>query len=333
MKLYTYQVATKIGPFERIGAELNGKIVDLNLACATYLTKAKDPNPYASAAFYLPPHMIAFFEGGDTSKKMARESLEFVKDELQKNGQTEGPRNEQILYSFGEVKLMAPVPRPNLVRDCIVFLEHFRGRWEKRGWPIPDVFYKYPPYATQSGAIIAGTGDPIWMPRYTKQLDFEMELGLYIGKKGIDIREEEAEQYIAGFTVFNDVSARDVQMEEGGMRMGPSKGKNFEHGSIMGPCLVTPDEIDYNNLKMIVRINGELMAEDNSKDMYHKFPKILAHISQEEYLYPGDFIASGTCPHGTAQDTIKRWLQPGDVLELEIEGIGTIRNEIMSRPS
>jgi 2-keto-4-pentenoate hydratase/2-oxohepta-3-ene-1,7-dioic acid hydratase in catechol pathway len=332
MKLYTYQIATKIGPFERIGAEVDGKIVDLNLACTAYLTKTKDPDPYGSAAFYIPPHMIHFFQGGDKSKAMAQESLEFIKDELQKNGKMEGPRNEQILYAFDEVKLMAPVPRPNLVRDCIVFLEHFRERWGKRGWPIPDVFYKYPPYATQSGAIVAGTGDPIWMPRYTKQLDFELELGLYIGKKGIDIREEEAEQYIAGFTVYNDVSARDVQMEEGGMRMGPSKGKNFEHSSIMGPCLVTTDQIDYNNLKMIVRINGNLMAEDNSKDMYHKFPKIISHISQEEYLYPGDFIASGTCPHGTAQDTIKRWLQPGDVLELEIEGIGTIRNEIMMRP-
>lgn len=238
MKLYTYQVTTKIGPFERIGAELNGKIVDLNLACVTYLTKGKDPNPYGSAAFYIPPRMINFFEGGDKSKKIAQESLKFIKDELQKNEKIEGPRNEQILYSFDEVKLMAPVPRPNLVRDCIVFLEHFRERWEKRGWPIPDVFYKYPPYATQSGAIVAGTGDPIWMPRYTKQLDFELELGLYIGKKGIDIREEEAEQYIAGFTVFNDVSARDVQMEEGGMLYGPIQGEEFRaqqhHGSLSG---------------------------------------------------------------------------------------------------
>ncbi|MDI6753778.1 MAG: fumarylacetoacetate hydrolase family protein [Thermodesulfobacteriota bacterium] len=113
--------------------------------------------------------------------------------------------------------------------------------------------------------------------------------------------------------------------------MGPAKGKNFEHGSIMGPCLVTPDELDYNNLKMIVRVNGNVYAEDNSQDMYHKFPKIIARISEEEYLYPGDFIASGTSPHGTAQDTIGRWLQPGDVLELEIEGIGAIRNQVVKR--
>lgn len=333
MKLYTYRVATCIGLFERIGGELNGKLVDLNLACVTYLAEQQDPNPYASAAFYIPPHMIKFFEGGEKSKKMARESLDFAKEKLAKDGKIAGPNNEQILYSFDEVKLMAPVPRPNIVWDCMVFLEHFRGRWEKRGWPVPDVFYKLPCYATQSGAVVAGTGDPIWMPRYTQQLDFELELGLYIGKKGIDIPEEEAEQYIAGFTVFNDVSARDIQAEEGGMRMGPAKGKNFEHGSIMGPCLVTPDELDYNNLKMIVRVNGQVLAEDHSKDMYHKFPKIIARISEEEYLYPGDFIASGTSPHGTAEDTIKRWLQPGDIVELEIEGIGAIRNQVMKRPT
>ena len=150
------------------------------------------------------------------------------------------------------------------------------------------------------------------MPRYTEQLDFELEMGIYIGKRGIDIPEGNAEDYIAGFTVFNDVSARDVQYEEMQLRLGPAKGKNFEHGSIMGPCMVTPDEIDYNNLRMIARVNGEVVADDNSRDMYHKFPTIVARISEEEYLYPGDFIASGTSPCGTTHASkLGRWLQPG----------------------
>ena len=103
------------------------------------------------------------------------------------------------------------------------------------------------------------------------------------------------------------------------MHMGPAKGKNFENGSIMGPCLVTPDEIDYNNLRMIAIVNGEVVADDNSKKMYQKFPKIVSRISAEVYLHPGDFIASGTCPHGTTHaSTLGRWLQPGDVVELEI---------------
>jgi len=332
MKLYTYEVSTRVGNFERIGVELEGKIVDLNLACATYFKEKKEPNPYDYASFLIPPNMVKYLEGGERSKKAAIQSLEFVKDRLKTERQMVGPKGEQIIYEFSEVKLMAPVPRPNIVRDCMVFLEHFRERWEERGWGIPQVFYKWPCYATQSGSIVAGTGDPIVIPPYTKQLDYELELGLYIGKTGINIPEKEAEDYIAGFTIFNDVSARDVQSEETQMRLGPAKGKNFEHGSIMGPCLVTPDEIDYNNLRMTARVNGEVVADDNSRDMYHKFPKIIAHISQEEYLRTGDFIASGTSPHGSIRESnLGRWLQPGDVIEMEIEGIGIIRNQVVER--
>lgn len=330
MRLYTYSIRTPIGRFERIGAETDGKLIDLNLACASFFAEKGEPNPYEYASFLVPPQMVKFLEGGEKSKKAAFHCLEFVNEALQGAGMVTGPDDEQIIYRFDEVQIMAPVPRPNIVRDCMVFLEHFRKNWKRRGIEVPDVFYKWPCWATQSGAVVVGTGSPILMPKYTGQLDFELELGLYIGSKGINISEEEAEDHIAGFTVFNDVSARDVQYEEQQMRLGPAKGKNFEHGSIMGPCLVTPDEIDYNNLRMIARVNGEVVADDNSRDMYHKFPSIIARISEEEYLYPGDFIASGTSPHGTTHaSTLGRWLRPGDVVELEIEGIGVIRNEVV----
>jgi 2-keto-4-pentenoate hydratase/2-oxohepta-3-ene-1,7-dioic acid hydratase in catechol pathway len=326
MKLYTFEVSTSIGKFQRIGAELDGKIVDLNLACAAHFAEMKEPDPYAYASFLIPGDMVKYFERGDKSKKAALESLEFVRDRMKRAGKVEGPNKEQIVYEPDAVRLMAPVPRPNVVRDCAVFLEHIKAM----AGAVPDIFFKYPCYVTQSGAIVAGPRDPIIMPRYTKKLDFELELGIYIGKKGIDISEEKAVEYIAGLTIFNDVSARDVQSEEQQMPMGPGKGKNFEHGSIMGPCLVTPDEIDYNNLTMIARVNGEVVGTDNSSEMYHKFPKIIAHISQEEYLHPGDFIGSGTSPHGTTQcSKLGRWLQVGDVVEMEIEGIGVIRNQVV----
>jgi 2-keto-4-pentenoate hydratase/2-oxohepta-3-ene-1,7-dioic acid hydratase in catechol pathway len=332
MKLYTYLISTRIGNLKRIGAELEGKIVDLNLACAAYFEELNEPDPYDCASFYIPLDMIKFFECGERSKKAAADSLGFVKNRVKRNGKIEGPNGEQVVYEFDEIKIMAPVPRPNVVRDCTVFEEHVRGMEKRRGRDVPDVFYKFPTYVTQSGAIVVGPRDPIFMPRYTKNLDFELELGLYIWKKGINIPEEDAEKYIAGFTVYNDVSARDQGALEGQMGLGPAKSKAFEHGNIMGPCLVTPDEIDYNNLKMIARVNGEIVAEDNSKDMYHKFPKIIAHISVDQYLYPGDFIASGTSPHGTTQfSKLGRWLQPGDIVEMEIEGIGLIRNQVVKK--
>jgi 2-keto-4-pentenoate hydratase/2-oxohepta-3-ene-1,7-dioic acid hydratase in catechol pathway len=199
--------------------------------------------------------------------------------------------------------------------------------------PAPAMFYKLPPYFHQSGAIVAGPYDPIVKPRFTEQLDFEFELGVYVGRKGINIPADEAESYIAGITIYNDISARDVQWQEMDLFLGPAKGKNFEGANIMGPCLVTLDEIDYNNVRMIARVNGEVVAGDHSSGMYHKFPRIIEWISQEEYLYPGDLIASGTCDHGTCMtSTLKRWLQVGDVVELEVEGIGVIRNEVVASP-
>jgi 2-keto-4-pentenoate hydratase/2-oxohepta-3-ene-1,7-dioic acid hydratase in catechol pathway len=244
-------------------------------------------------------------------------------------GVTAGPDGARLAYGFDEVHLLAPVPRPNIVWDCMVFHEHV-----KMGRPvIPDVFFEWPPYFTQSGAIVAGPQDPIVKPRFTDQLDFEVEFAAIIGRKGINIAAADAEQYIAGFTIYNDISARDVQFREMEMMLGPAKGKNFEGANILGPCLVTLDEIDYDNLRMIARVNGETIVDDNSSAMYHKFPRIVEWISQEEFLYPGDVLASGTCDHGTAMtSTLKRWLQLGDVMEIEIPGIGILRNEVVASP-
>lgn len=330
MKLYTFQVATKLGVFERIGAYLDGNIVDLNLAAAAFLTDTSNSCPYRSADFFIPPNMIKFFEGGEQSKTIARESLAYISEYIKKNGSIVGPKNERIIYNFDEIKIMAPVPRPNIVWDCITFYKHINHFYEEAGEKVPETFFKFPNYVTQSGSTCAGHGDPILWPRYTELLDFELEMGIYIGKKGINIKEEDAEDYIAGFTVYNDISARDIQKEEAVLPLGPQKGKNFENSNIMGPCLVTPDELDYNNLRMIVRANGEVVTDDNTKDMYHKYPRIISRISEDEYLYPGDFIGSGTSNYGTSPSSkLGRWLKPGDVIEMEIEGIGTIRNEVV----
>ncbi len=132
MKLYMYEVSTRIGNFKRIGAELEGKIVDLNLACAAYSQEMNEPDPYDCALFYIPLDMVRFLEYGERSKKAAGDSLEFVKDRLKRNGKIEGPNGEQVVYEFDEIRLMAPVPRPNVVRDCTVFEEHVRGMEKKK---------------------------------------------------------------------------------------------------------------------------------------------------------------------------------------------------------
>jgi 2-keto-4-pentenoate hydratase/2-oxohepta-3-ene-1,7-dioic acid hydratase in catechol pathway len=238
-----------------------------------------------------------------------------------------GPDGARLIYRFDESACWLRCRAPTSCGTPMVFHER------QDGTPvIPDVFFEWPP--TSPRAAPSSPDHPmIVKPRFTEQLDFEVEFGAIIGKKGINITQGEAESHIAGFTIYNDISARDVQFREMEMMLGPAKGKNFEGANIMGPCLVTLDEIDYDNLRMIARVNGETIVDDNSSAMYHKFPRLIEWISQEEYLYPGDFIASGTCDHGTAMtSTLKRWLQVGDVMEIEIPGIGIIRNEVVASP-
>ncbi|MFH1329241.1 MAG: fumarylacetoacetate hydrolase family protein [Actinomycetota bacterium] len=336
MRYYTFRVASPVGGLIRIGAERDGRLVDLNAACAALLAHQGEPDAPEYADFLVPPDMVGYLSRGDKARRAVAEALEFVED-----GAAAGLDGARLAYDFGEVRLLAPVPRPPLIRDASAFLGHIRFGKEcvsgarditavppdARG---PAMFYELPPYFHQSGAIVAGPHDPIVKPRFTEQLDFEFEFGVYIGKKGSNIPASEAAEHIAGFTIYNDVSARDVQFREMQLYLGPAKGKNFEGANIMGPCLVTPDEVDPDNLRMVARVNGEVVVDDHSSGMYYKFPQLIEWISQEEYLYPGDFIASGTCDHGTCMtSTLKRWLQVGDVVELEVEGLGIIRNEVV----
>ena len=168
---------------------------------------------------------------------------------------------------------------------------------------------------------------PILWPSYTEKFDYELEFGIYIGKQGKNISANEAHEYIAGYTILNNVSARDILGKEISLFLGPAKGKDFDHSNVMGPWLVTPDDLDVSDLKMIARINGEVLSEGSTSDMYWDFPKMTEYISASETLHPGDFIGSGTVANGCG-DELDRWIQPGDVIELEVEGIGVLRNQV-----
>ena len=225
--------------------------MDLNAACAALFAHLGEPDAAEYAGFLVPPDMVGYLSRGDK----ARRAVDGGAGVRGRRGGGTGPDGARLAYDFDEVRLLAPVPRPPLVRDASAFLGHVRfGRACVSGErsiadvpadaPAPANFYKFPPYFHQSGAITAGPYDPIVKPRFTEQLDFEFELGVYVGRKGINIPAAEAERYIAGITIYNDVSARDVQWQEMDLFLGPAKGKNFEGANIMGPCMVTLDEID-----------------------------------------------------------------------------------------
>jgi len=171
------------------------------------------------------------------------------------------------------------------------------------------------------------------MPPYTRRFDYELEFGIYIARQGKDIPRDNARKYIGGFTIFNDFSARDIQLNEQGGRLGPAKGKDFDTGNAMGPYLITPDEIpDPYRLTMTARVNGVEWSRGTSADMHYKFEDLIAYISQSETLYPGDFIGSGTCsgPQGRGCGLeMGRYLKPGDVVELEVDGLGVLRNRVV----
>jgi len=327
MKLVTFEISTPIGPTQRIGAIYQNKIIDLNTGYMRYLAdKQGSHRADEIAAAMLPPDMIAFFRSGREGREAAETTIDYAAKQ-QSKAPIMGLKGEKLIYEMTEVKLKAPVPRPNSLRDYLAFEGHasFSGKRQlDKGWYELPVCYKGNP------DTVIGPEETIPWPSYTDLLDYELEYGIYIGKEGKNILREKAEEYIAGYTILNDISARDIQLQEmlaGGL--GPVKGKDF--CNVMGPCLVTPDEVNPSNLRMIARINGEVWSDNNSGTAYWTWPQIIEFASMEETLYPGDFLGSGTVEGGCGVE-LNRWIQPGDVIELEVEGIGILRNRVGEKP-
>jgi 2-keto-4-pentenoate hydratase/2-oxohepta-3-ene-1,7-dioic acid hydratase in catechol pathway len=237
---------------------------------------------------------------------------------------------------LADAKLLSPLPVPPQMRDCLVFEQHLvnaQTQWEKMtGKPaagVPAVWYQRPTwYKCNRFSFVGPETDVIWPP-YAELMDFECELAMVIGRKGRDIPVERALDHVFGFTIFNDISARDVQVIERPLGMGPMKGKDFDTGNVLGPWIVTLDEIgDPQSLAMEARVNGERWGGGNSRDMHHSFAAILAFVSTSETVHPGELIASGTVPTGCGLE-LGRFLKSGDVVELEIEKIGVLRNRIV----
>jgi 2-keto-4-pentenoate hydratase/2-oxohepta-3-ene-1,7-dioic acid hydratase in catechol pathway len=324
MKLVTFEVKTSVGPVYRIGALKGQNIVDLQAVYASYLREVRGVWRWRELAQAMMPDMIKFIEGGAVAKEAAQLALDY----LESAGGQVNQDGERLLYQAGEVRLMAPVLRPVSIRDCSTFLRHNKNMSGKEELPQP--FYETPVHYRGSSTDVVGPDAPILWPSYTEKLDYELEFAICIGKYGVNIPPEKAGEYIFGYTLFNDISARDILRREMGV-FGPAKGKGFQNSNIMGPCLATPDEIDPKNLKMTARINGEVWSEGNSRDMHFIFPQLIAYLSKDDPLYPGEFIGSGTVGFGCGQE-LNKWLKPGDVVELEAEGIGILRNKVEQRP-
>ncbi|HEY5982332.1 MAG TPA: fumarylacetoacetate hydrolase family protein, partial [Anaerolineales bacterium] len=238
---------------------------------------------------------------------------------------------------LADATLHAPILRPTSIRDAYAFETHVKTANANRGREVPEEWYKFPVFYFTNPGNVFGPDDVIPYPVYTNEMDYELEVAAIIGKPGRDITAEHAPQHIFGFTILNDWSARDVQRDEMKVGLGPGKGKDF--ASSLGPCIVTTDELadrgagrpGVYDLQMRAKVNGREMSKGNFKDIYWSFGDILARASQSVTLMPGDVIGSGTVGTGCLLEITKAkgpWLKAGDVVELEIEGIGILRNTI-----
>ncbi len=327
MKLVSFSIKTSVGTFVRAGAlhgETGEAIVDLNMAYTAMLADRNEAQPYRLAKAILPSTMLELLEGGPSAMAAAREAFAYA---TAGGASLQGPEGEAVVYARNSVRLLAPLPNPTSLRDFIAFEDHIAATSKRRGQPIPPEWYKAPVYYKGNHRTIMGPDEDLAWPLETTKLDYELELACVIGRQGRNISEREAPDYIAGYTVMNDFSARDVQFQEMACRLGPAKGKDF--ATAIGPCLVTPDEIpDLNALTMVARVNGQAWSKGRFGSIHWSFAQMIAHVSRGETLYPGDLFGSGTVGGGCGLE-LDRYLSPGDVVELEIEPIGVLRTRVI----
>jgi len=239
-------------------------------------------------------------------------------------------------FALDEVKFHSPI-HPTTLRDGYAFEQHVKTANKNRGREVPEEWYQFPVFYFTNPNAVFGDEDEIPYPPYTKALDYELEVAAVIGKAGINIKAEDAPAHVFGYTIWNDWSARDIQRKEMAVGLGPAKGKDF--ASSFGPVIVTHEALadkavgrpGVYDLEMVARVNGVEFSRGNFKDMYWSFGDIIARASESVMLNPGDVIGSGTVGTGCLLELTKfqgPWLNAGDVVELEIERLGVLRNKI-----
>ena len=233
-----------------------------------------------------------------------------------------GQAREHAEYPLSEVRLLTPVLHPPSVRDFYAFEQHVATARAARGLEVPKEWYEQPVFYFSNPAAIYGPDDEIPYPEGTEELDYELEVAAVIGADG----------GIGGFTVMNDWSARDLQRAEMRVGLGPAKGKDF--ATSLGPVVVTPDEFDGSAAEMVARVNGEERSRGNLRDLHFSWDRIVEHAARNTKLVSGDVLGSGTVGRGCILELGDgRWLQSGDVVEFEVDGIGVLRNVVGPRPS
>jgi len=328
MKLITFGIKTTLGEMSRVGALVDETALDL---AALYAWVLYDKGVFAArelAEATIPPDMTEFLARWPVAKDIAEDLIAFSGQHPQ---DACSPFGARIAYGPGEYRLRIPL-KPRRLKDYLVYEEHKKKSMARKGLPMPDLWYQMPTYTNRNILGLAHPEEDVIWPSYTKKLDFEFELAAVIGRAGRNIKAEDAHRHIMGFTIFNDFSARDIQADEAAVGAGAGKSKDFDQGNVLGPCIVTSDEIDGADIDMILRVDAEEWARGHTSGMKFSWGQIIENASRDETIYPGDVFASGTMNNGCCLE-LERWFKPGATIEMDARGIGVLRNRVVAPKS
>lgn len=329
MKVCTYKRASHLGSVKRLGLFLDEKtVLDVNFVWQAEYDRQGFYNTEHRSRLFAPPSLAEFLRlYQDASIPKLQATLDLYKT-LAREGIAKTSNGADVafnLYDIKDLKFDAPLDEIAMYRDFYTHEKHVKNGFEKRNESIPAAWYEIPAYYKGGNTGFIGQGDIIPWPFYSQQLDYELELGVVIQRDGKNVKSTDMRKHIFGFTILNDVSARDIQKKEMSIRLGPSKGKDW--CSVMGPVIVTFDEFDYEepNLEMTALVNGEEWSRGMSGDSHYSWGEMIEHMAMEEWIRATDFIGSGTVGTGCGLE-LDKWIRPGDLLELSINRIGTLKN-------
>lgn len=323
MKVCTFKRPTPFGIQKRLGLFADEKIlIDVNMLWTTAFERQGFYAPEKRSLMFAPPSLAEFLRiHQDAAIPMLQETLDLYK-KLSKEGLTDFAFH---LFDAKDVTFGAPLDEINMYRDFYAHEKHVRKGFEKRKEDVPAAWYEIPAYYKGGNTGFIGQDEIIPWPYYSEQLDYELELGVVIGRDGKNVKAKDVKKHIFGFTILNDISARDIQRKEMSIRLGPAKGKDW--CSVMGPVIVTFDEFNFEepDLLMTAAVNGEEWSRGQSGDSHYSWGEMIEHMTMEEWMRATDFIGSGTVGTGCGLE-LDKWIKPGDLLELSIEKIGTLKN-------
>lgn len=323
MKLCSYVLVTPLGDVSRVGVVVDDGIIDATLARTAMLERILPTEAACRvASAQVPSDMIELIGSGPQALYWVQEAVEHVLT----RGVEATSRGHAILHRPSNVRLIAPIPRPPGIACFVTWRAHIEDSRDK-GFSMlqfPDPSSDMRAYYKANPDAVDGPNTVIPRPAYASETDVECEMAAVVGVGGKDLSIDEAARSIVGYTIFNDVSYRDIQRKEMAFGLGPTKGKDADQSNVLGPWLVTPDEVgDPQNLSMHFTVNGEIVASCRTSDMAWGFADLVSYLSRGQTLRPGQVVTSGAFPGGSALDANLQ-LRSGDVVEMRIERLGSL---------